>query len=84
MRGEIVERVWGRRMGMSISKKELRDRYGGIRSKHPTLAARAALDAARRVSTADGPDDGEDEEEQSRPLNFAQKLLLGRPIFRIR
>lgn len=56
-------------------------RYGGIRSKHPTLAARAALEAARRVSAIQQPDDGEDsqedEEEEERRPNFAQRLLLG-------
>ena len=55
--------------------------YGGIRSKHPTLAARAALEAARRVSAAPRPppDDDEFEEgegEQARSLNFARRLLL--------
>ena len=59
-------------------------RYGGIRSKHPTLAARAALEAARRVSSIQHPDDGEDmqedgEEEERRP-NFAQRLLLGQSL----
>ncbi|KAL7424554.1 hypothetical protein Q5752_000238 [Cryptotrichosporon argae] len=46
--------------------------YGGIRSKYPTLAARAAMEAARRVSQAH-PELGEDEEEE---VGFAQKLLL--------
>ncbi|RXK35648.1 hypothetical protein M231_07078 [Tremella mesenterica] len=55
--------------------------YGGIRSKHPTLAARAALEAARRVSGAPrrSSDAGQDEpetSEESGPLGFAQKLLL--------
>lgn len=45
--------------------------YGGIRSKHPTLAARAAVEAARRVSSAVNP--VEDEEEPT----LAQRLLLG-------
>lgn len=50
------------------------DRYGGIRSKHPTLAARAAIEAARRVSTVtNGPPPEEDIEEPS----LAQKLLMG-------
>jgi hypothetical protein len=53
--------------------------YGGIRSKHPTLAARAALDAARRISTAtQRPMNDEDEEDEAEPsLGFAQKFLLG-------
>ncbi|ORY33374.1 hypothetical protein BCR39DRAFT_519516 [Naematelia encephala] len=46
--------------------------YGGIRSKHPTLAARAALESARRVSAAAPREDDEEVEE----LNFAKKLLL--------
>lgn len=48
--------------------------YGGIRSKHPTLAARAALEAARRVSAQVPLQD--DEEEEPKRLGFAQKLLL--------
>ena len=54
-------------------------RYGGIRSKHPTLAARAALEAARRASQATYRQEGEDEgEEQAEPrLGLAQKWLLG-------
>jgi hypothetical protein len=57
-------------------------RYGGIRSKHPTLAARAAMEAARRVSAFNMPEDGDEDEEQEeeeeqRP-NFAQRLLLGK------
>lgn len=52
--------------------------YGGIRSKHPTLAARAALEAARRASSARPPPETSEEEEEEEPsLNFAQKLLLG-------
>ncbi|KAK8853268.1 hypothetical protein IAR55_003970 [Kwoniella newhampshirensis] len=53
--------------------------YGGIRSKHPTLAARAAIEAARRASTAVGrPDEDDDEEEEGAhgALGLAQKLLL--------
>ena len=51
--------------------------YGGIRSKHPTLAARAALDAARRVSTATHRPMDEDDDESEPALGFAQKFLLG-------
>ncbi|WWC72073.1 uncharacterized protein I206_106033 [Kwoniella pini CBS 10737] len=55
--------------------------YGGIRSKHPTLAARAALEAARRASAAIPrlEDDEEEPEEDTRAhgaLGLAQKLLL--------
>ncbi|WWC94943.1 hypothetical protein V866_001795 [Kwoniella sp. B9012] len=55
--------------------------YGGIRSKHPTLAARAALEAARRASAAIPrlEDEEEDEEEGAHArgaLGLAQKLLL--------
>ncbi|WWC91764.1 uncharacterized protein L201_006711 [Kwoniella dendrophila CBS 6074] len=55
--------------------------YGGIRSKHPTLAARAALEAARRASAAIPrlDDDEEEEDEANHPhgaLGLAQKLLL--------
>lgn len=53
--------------------------YGGIRSKHPTLAARAALEAARRASAAVGrpnESDEEDGEMGNRALKVAQKLLL--------
>ncbi|WWD19686.1 hypothetical protein CI109_104149 [Kwoniella shandongensis] len=55
--------------------------YGGIRSKHPTLAARAAVEAARRASAAVGrpEDDGEEDDEDSHAhgaLGLAQKLLL--------
>jgi hypothetical protein len=77
---EIVGRVSVLRMGKSWGRMRADGRYGGIRSKHPTLAARAALDAARRVSSADRDPEDEDEEgeEKSKPLNFAQKLLLGR------
>lgn len=58
--------------------RSLRCWYGGIRSKHPTLAARAAVDAARRASAAVGPFDPseEDNSETSPALGFAQKLLL--------
>ena len=54
--------------------------YGGIRSKHPTLAARAA-ENARKVSLAatrrmSMEDDGE-EEVHERRMTFATKLLLG-------
>lgn len=60
--------------------------YGGIRSKHPTLAARAALEAARRASVATYYDEEEEEAEASDsepPLNFAQKLLLGENILMV-
>jgi hypothetical protein len=53
--------------------------YGGIRSKHPTLAARAAMEAARRVSAIHPEDEEEYDEEQEdeqRP-NFAERFLLG-------
>jgi hypothetical protein len=50
-------------------------RYGGIRSKHPTLAARAAVEAARRVSAYQQEPDAEDFESQDR-LGLAQKFLL--------
>ncbi|WVN86482.1 uncharacterized protein L203_101646 [Cryptococcus depauperatus CBS 7841] len=56
--------------------------YGGIRSKHPTLAARAALEAARRASAAVGRPEGEEDEEEegenkgNRAIRVAQKLLL--------
>ena len=55
------------------------NRYGGIRSKHPTLAARAALEAARRASQATyRQPEGEDEGEEAEPrLGLAQKWLLG-------
>jgi hypothetical protein len=56
-------------------------RYGGIRSKHPTLAARAALEAARRVSAiqplADGEEEDEDQQEDEQRPNFAERFLLG-------
>jgi hypothetical protein len=54
-------------------------RYGGIRSKHPTLAARAAMEAARRVSAIHPEDEeeyDEDQEDEQRP-NFAERFLLG-------
>jgi hypothetical protein len=61
-------------MGETIDDVSANASYGGIRSKHPTLAARAALEAARRVSAAtQRPAPGEDEDEPS----LAQKLLLG-------
>lgn len=51
--------------------------YGGIRSKHPTLAARRAIEAARRASTASGlRNDGEDDGHGNRNVSFATKLLL--------
>ncbi|WRT70167.1 uncharacterized protein IL334_007161 [Kwoniella shivajii] len=56
--------------------------YGGIRSKHPTLAARAAMEAARRASAAvPRLEDEEDEEDEEGgaghgALGLAQKLLL--------
>ncbi|OCF41340.1 hypothetical protein I317_04821 [Kwoniella heveanensis CBS 569] len=54
--------------------------YGGIRSKHPTLAARAAMEAARRASAAVQRLDDEEEEEHeeggNKALGLAQKLLL--------
>ncbi|KAK4689589.1 hypothetical protein P7C73_g509, partial [Tremellales sp. Uapishka_1] len=57
--------------------------YGGVRSKHPTLAARSALDAARKASTVRRlstatvrPGDEVSEEEGSGGLGLARKLLL--------
>ncbi|WVQ84654.1 hypothetical protein IAT38_006809 [Cryptococcus sp. DSM 104549] len=53
--------------------------YGGIRSKHPTLAARAALEAARRASAAVAPQDESDDENTesgNKALRVAQRLLL--------
>ncbi|ORX39370.1 hypothetical protein BD324DRAFT_576791 [Kockovaella imperatae] len=50
--------------------------YGGIRSKHPTLAARAALEAARRVSQATVRQEPSDEMEEEPRLGLAQKWLL--------
>jgi len=54
-------------------------RYGGIRSKHPTLAARAAMEAARRVSAIHPEDEEEYDEEQEdeQKPNFAERFLLG-------
>jgi hypothetical protein len=65
-------------MGESLNRCLADIRYGGIRSKHPTLAARAAIEAARRVSTATNrPTEQEEDEETDHHLGFAQKLLLG-------
>ena len=55
--------------------------YGGIRSKHPTLAARAALEAARKASVAPRPgdlelDDDAPEVEDSSRMGLAKKFLL--------
>jgi hypothetical protein len=51
--------------------------YGGIRSKHPTLAARRAIEAARRASAADRRRGGDETEEDApRNVSFATKLLL--------
>lgn len=49
--------------------------YGGIRSKHPTLAARRAIEAARRASGAGQGDDGEGGI-GNRNVSFATKLML--------
>lgn len=55
--------------------------YGGVRSKHPTLAARSVADAARRVSTATARlpagEDDEEEHEESTAARLAQRFLLG-------
>jgi len=56
----------------------LKASYGGIRSKHPTLAARAAVEAARRFSHATIRPSNEDDEEEEPKLGLAQKLFLGR------
>ncbi|BEJ15157.1 hypothetical protein CspHIS471_0409240 [Cutaneotrichosporon sp. HIS471] len=50
--------------------------YGGIRSKHPTLAARRAIEAARRRSAAQGGRGSVGEEDADRNISFATKLLL--------
>lgn len=50
--------------------------YGGIRSKHPTLAARRAIEAARRVSAADGRLKHDEPEDGDRNVSFATRLLL--------
>lgn len=66
-------------MGMFCDLDGADGRYGGIRSKHPTLAARAAMEAARRVSAIHPEDEEEYDEEQEdeqRP-NFAERFLLG-------
>jgi hypothetical protein len=66
-------------MGTSLNMDGADGRYGGIRSKHPTLAARAAMEAARRVSAIHPEDEEEYDEEQEdeqRP-NFAERFLLG-------
>jgi hypothetical protein len=49
--------------------------YGGIRSKHPTLAARRAIEAARRLSAAQGRG-SVGAEDADRNVSFATKLLL--------
>jgi hypothetical protein len=55
--------------------------YGGVRSKHPTLAARSMAEAARRVSTATARppagDDDDEEHEESTAARLAQRFLLG-------
>lgn len=48
--------------------------YGGIRSKHPTLAARRAIEAARRASAVDGGQRGPEGDRRS--VSLATKLLL--------
>lgn len=68
----------------SVPCHDLINSYGGIRSKHPTLAARAALDAARRVSAATHRPMDEDEEDAESSLGFAQKFLLGGFCFCLR
>lgn len=53
--------------------------YGGIRSKHPTLAARRAMQQARRASQSsarDGDDDGDGAD--PRRVSLATKFLLGK------
>lgn len=50
--------------------------YGGIRSKHPTLAARRAIEAARRLSGTEGRRGTVGAEDQDRNVSFATKLLL--------
>ncbi|GMK57099.1 hypothetical protein CspeluHIS016_0309390 [Cutaneotrichosporon spelunceum] len=50
--------------------------YGGIRSKHPTLAARRAIEAARRRTAADGGSGSVGAEDADRNVSFATKLLL--------
>lgn len=49
--------------------------YGGIRSKHPTLAARRAIEAARRLSAVQGRG-SVGAEDADRNVSFATKLLL--------
>lgn len=74
-----------RHTGEQMSKIQLCDalilrRYGGIRSKYPTLAARAAMEAARRASTATTRPQEENEEaieEEPHHLGLAERLLLG-------
>jgi hypothetical protein len=75
----IVELVLELLMGTLQYMGVADGRYGGIRSKHPTLAARAAMEAARRVSAIHPEDEEEYDEEQEdeqRP-NFAERFLLG-------
>jgi hypothetical protein len=75
----IVELVLELLMGTLLYMGSANGRYGGIRSKHPTLAARAAMEAARRVSAIHPEDEEEYDEEQEdeqRP-NFAERFLLG-------
>jgi len=76
----IVELVLGLLTGMFHAMSLADYRYGGIRSKHPTLAARAAMEAARRVSAIHPEDEDEYEEEQEdeQKPNFAERFLLGR------
>lgn len=66
-------------MGTSLEMVRVDGRYGGIRSKHPTLAARAAMEAARRVSAVHPEDEEEYDEEQEdeQKPNFAERFLLG-------
>ncbi|KAL1405116.1 hypothetical protein Q8F55_008739 [Vanrija albida] len=49
--------------------------YGGIRSKHPTLAARRAMQQARRASQSSARDDDEGEADPRR-VSLATKFLL--------
>ena len=75
----IVEPVLELLMGMSQRMGFAYGSYGGIRSKHPTLAARAAMEAARRVSAIHPEDEEEYDEEQEdeQKPNFAERFLLG-------
>lgn len=50
--------------------------YGGIRSKHPTLAARRAIEAARRASGGSALGDDGEGGHGNRNVSFATKLML--------